>query len=211
MRIRQTGNIFSSYGSIACLVFIWAFAFLLSSPLFLFNIYKPLLLNYDYSSKDLVIAPPIDLKSPSSSPSSSLTNATSVSVLGGGDHSTNLTAYALGLHASYDTTSINTAGGTGGVGSSADSILLDEDLMAHINVAHCIENSPFHQSRLIYSYASLVIQYTLPIIIVGVAYGSIWWKLKKQRNKLKSHHQHQPANNTNTTTVRPVLYFKILI
>ena len=64
-----------------------------------------------------------------------------------------------------------------------------------IDINHCIENSPFHQSRLIYSYASLLTQYTLPILIVGIAYGSIWWKLKSQRNKLKNH---QNINNKNS-------------
>ena len=58
---------------------------------------------------------------------------------------------------------------------------------SEINIHHCIENSPFIQSRLIYSYVSFLIQYTLPILIVALAYGNIWWKLKKHRNKLKKH------------------------
>jgi hypothetical protein len=56
-----------------------------------------------------------------------------------------------------------------------------------ININHCIEYSPFIQSRLVYSYASFVIQYTLPILLVLLAYGNIWWKLKKHRKNLKSY------------------------
>ena len=63
----------------------------------------------------------------------------------------------------------------------------DSNDFTSININHCIENSPFLQSRLIYSYVSFVIQYTLPILIVALAYGNIWWKLKKHRNNLKSH------------------------
>ena len=63
----------------------------------------------------------------------------------------------------------------------------DSNDFTSININHCIENSPFLQSRLIYSYISFVIQYTLPILIVALAYGNIWWKLKKHRNNLKSH------------------------
>ncbi len=62
-----------------------------------------------------------------------------------------------------------------------------EGSLNEIVINHCIENSPFNQSRLIYSYASLLMQYVLPILIVGIAYGSIWWKLKTQRDKLKHH------------------------
>ncbi len=83
--------------------------------------------------------------------------------------------------------------------NSEVSMILDQFVTADeidstniIDINHCIENSPFHQSRLIYSYSSLLTQYTLPIIIVGIAYGSIWWKLKSQRNKLKNH---QNMNN----------------
>nr|QVK45889.1 G protein-coupled receptor [Proales similis] len=62
-----------------------------------------------------------------------------------------------------------------------------DDLSVRLRIHHCIENSPFNQSRLIYSYVSLLIQYVLPILIVGIAYGSIWWKLKKQKEKLRTH------------------------
>lgn len=182
MKIRQTGNIFSSFGSLLCLVFIWAFAFLLSSPLFLFNIYKPLLLNFDSSSNDITVfaqettpislfqtdtsSSSVDFSLPPSSTSSLAKMHVSQSML---DSQIDLGASAADLNAAAD------------------------EFYFNLNVAHCIENSPFHQSRLIYSYASLLIQYTLPILIVGVAYGSIWWKLKKQRDKLKSH-QHNALN-----------------
>ncbi len=80
----------------------------------------------------------------------------------------------------------------------------ETDYTSVIDINHCIENSPFHQSRLIYSYASLLTQYALPIIIVGIAYGSIWWKLKSQRNKLKNHqnmknNSNQPKSKSNIT------------
>lgn len=199
MRIRQSGNIFSSYGSIACLVFIWVFAFILSSPLFFFNIYKPLLL-LNVDSKDIVLAPPADLLKPSSSSSSSSASNASAAFSSyssrssfNNDHNTNVTSFtAYMLPYQSDTTGSSPSSG-------GDSIIIDDDLLAQIDVAHCIENSPFHQSRLIYSYTSLIIQYVLPILIVGIAYGSIWWKLKKQRDKLKSHHQ------TNNQSVRTYL------
>ncbi len=33
----------------------------------------------------------------------------------------------------------------------------------------------------------MLIQYIMPIIIVGIAYGSIWCKLNKNRKRLKDH------------------------
>jgi hypothetical protein len=183
MKIRQTGNIFSSFGSLLCLVFIWAFAFLLSSPLFLFNIYKPLLLNFDSSSNDITVfaqeTTPISLFQTDTSSSSSVDFSLPLSS----------TSSLAKMHVSQSMIDSQLDLGA----SAADLNAAPDEFYFNLNVAHCIENSPFHQSRLIYSYASLLIQYTLPILIVGVAYGSIWWKLKKQRDKLKSH-QHNALN-----------------
>lgn len=165
MRIRQKGNIFSSYGSIICLIFIWAFAFLLSSPLFFFNAYKPLLLNFDLSSSDM-----------SSDQSDDASDVAAAAI-------TAVDSTVNDQRQQHTSTTTND--------NDNEIFLSNEHLLTHINVAHCIENSPFQQSRLIYSYTSLIIQYVLPILIVGTAYGSIWWKLKKQRDKLKSHNQIQ--------------------
>lgn len=56
-----------------------------------------------------------------------------------------------------------------------------------LNVNHCVENWHNHTTRMIYSYSSLLIQYILPILIVGIAYGRIWWKLKNHRRRLRKH------------------------
>jgi hypothetical protein len=52
---------------------------------------------------------------------------------------------------------------------------------------YCVEKWPHTHSRIIFSSISLLIQYILPILIVGVAYGQIWWKLKRHRKKLRAY------------------------
>ena len=132
MKVRQSNNVLSSYGPIAILIFIWVFAFILSSPLFFFNILISLKPN---------------------------------------DFNLNFTDLGNSTELSFD--------------FKNDKF---ENELKQLNINHCIEHSPFKQSRFIYSFASLLIQYTLPFLIVGIAYGSIWWKLRNHRNKLK-HHQ----------------------
>jgi hypothetical protein len=70
---------------------------------------------------------------------------------------------------------------------TASSFDFNNEGISTFKIYHCVENWPFHQSRMIYSYSSLLIQYILPILVVAIAYGSIWWKLNKQRKKLKNH------------------------
>ncbi|CAF1060662.1 unnamed protein product [Brachionus calyciflorus] len=132
MKVRQSNSVLNSYGPIAILIFIWVFAFILSSPLFFFNV--------------LISLEPHD--------------------------------FNLNFTESINSTEI-------------DKIAHD---LPQLHIHHCIEHSPFKQSRFIYSFASLLIQYCLPFLIVGIAYGSIWWKLRKHRNKLK-HHQKNASKN----------------
>lgn len=127
MKVRQSNNMVSSYGPIGILTFIWVFAFILSSPLFFFNV--------------LISLEPKD--------------------------------FNFNFTMSWND-------------SKSD---LFENQLEQLNIHHCIEHSPFPQSRFIYSFASLMIQYMLPFLIVGIAYGSIWWKLRNHRNKLKHHQQ----------------------
>ena len=54
-------------------------------------------------------------------------------------------------------------------------------------LVYCVEKWPHVHSRIIFSSTSLLIQYILPILIVGVAYGQIWWKLKRHRKKLRAY------------------------
>lgn len=156
MKIRQSNNFLSSYGSITCLIFIWAFAFLLSSPLFIFN-------KYFKEKNSYIFQENLNSSSNEFASNSSISNNSS---------------FASHEH------------------ETLEQFEFDETL-SEVTVAYCIEDWPFPKSRLIYSYASLLIQYTLPIIIVGIAYGSIWWKLKSHRNKLKSHNQ---QSNTSKAT-----------
>lgn len=181
MKIRQKNTFFSSYGSIAALIFIWVFAFLLSSPLFFFNIHKTSSLN---------------LGSNEFSPTNDA-NYDSITF----NNNTNMTNTMddwLRSSTSSGVTSLHLDGE-----DAINQDELEEEFYKLMSVSHCIENSPFHQSRLIYSYASLLIQYMLPFLIVGIAYGSIWWKLTSHRNKLKSHnvnstplHQQQAKDET---------------
>ncbi|RNA31346.1 neuropeptide F receptor [Brachionus plicatilis] len=127
MKVRQSNNVLNSYGPIAILTFIWVFAFILSSPLFFFNV--------------LISLEPRDFN--------------------------------------FNFT----------INWTDSKNELFENQLEQLNIHHCIEHSPFPQSRFIYSFASLMIQYTLPFLIVGIAYGSIWWKLRNHRNKLKHHQQ----------------------
>lgn len=146
MKIRQSNSLLNSYGPLAILIFIWMFAFMLSSPLFLFNILHTISLNLQ--SKDINFISEINTI-----------------------NSNNISEMAFDFK----------------------SDLRSFDDVKHISINHCVENSPFHSSRLLFSYASLLIQYTLPFLIVGIAYGSIWWKLKSHREKLK-HHQKTSKN-----------------
>lgn len=158
-RIRKSGRLFS----IACLAFIWIFAFVLSSPLFLFNL--------QISVFDTV--PP--LTADFSQSSSDDAEPHSGSGLGAGASNSSAPRWPPPP-------------------LTKEIIILDEQVGTDtpiaaddIHIFYCIENSPFHQSRLVYSYVSLIIQYMLPILIVALAYSSIWWKLKTQRSKLKRH------------------------
>jgi hypothetical protein len=161
MRIRQNKGTVGSYTPIVILIFIWLFAFLLSSPLFFFNTINSMLL--DFNDNNLLGG-------------------------NGNGHFNHTSPTAEDHHAdngvlpesSSTTTSATTT-------SQNDMFDFDTSDLKFIKIDHCIESSPFMSSRLIYSYASLLIQYTFPILIVGVAYGSIWWKLKTHRNKLKNH------------------------
>ena len=55
-------------------------------------------------------------------------------------------------------------------------------------LVYCVEKWPHAYSRILFSCFSLLVQYILPILIVGVAYGQIWWKLKRHRSKLRSYY-----------------------
>jgi hypothetical protein len=155
MKIRTTSVALRSYITFAFLTFIWFFAFLLSSPLFLFNKIESQLIDLDVEAVNGLYND-TDASESSNEANSSL-NADAI-----GEHHSNIDeidlAFLNGKRTIYD-------------------------------VYHCVENWPFNHSRLFYSYSSLLIQYILPILIVGVAYGSISLKLKKQRSKLKNHSQ----------------------
>ena len=149
MKLRQNNTILHSCGTISILAFIWLFAFILSSPLFIFN--TQLTLSLDIHPNDL-----IQIEQEFTSP----------------HESTNVTNnYLVNITNSFVST------------MSAK----DGDDISSFKIYHCVENWPYHQSRIIYSYAALLIQYIFPILIVGIAYGSIWWKLNSQRNKLRTH------------------------
>lgn len=115
-------------------ILIWLFAFLLSSPLFLFNKTN----NFSVSFND--------------------------------DESLSLESISFNSNLTY--------------------IPIINDSYVY-SVDHCVEDWKNHQARMVYSYSSLLIQYIMPIIIVGLAYSSIWWKLKKNRTKLKQHKECQ--------------------
>jgi hypothetical protein len=147
-RIRQKSTLTSSFGSIAILIFIWFLAFFLSSPLILFNRIETMYIDFDSNI--------INTKNDTLD----FNNTTS---------SYNENYFDSRKYESNNRTVLN----------RSDKIRIKRDLSGDklidfsdsININHCVENSPFHQSRLIYSYVSLLIQYTLPILIVGTTYG----------------------------------------
>ena len=154
MKLRQNNNtILHSCGTISILAFIWLFAFILSSPLFIFN--TQLTLSLDIHPNDL-----IQIEQEFTSPHERTNNTTNKNV---SVNNKTLNSFVSAVSAK------------------------DGDDISSFKIYHCVENWPYHQSRIIYSYAALLIQYIFPILIVGIAYGSIWWKLNSQRNKLRSH------------------------
>jgi hypothetical protein len=71
---------------------------------------------------------------------------------------------------------------------------------------YCVEKWST-RSRLIYSLVCIIIQYIIPILIAVIAYGSIWWKLKKQQKRLNTHtnrsytkNKPETLNNTNNNS-----------
>ncbi len=170
--VRKNTTFSNSFDSILVIVFIWLMAFLLSSPLFFFNQLETISINFDMT------------------------------------HMSHELASNQSEHGFLSTTTTRT-----NVEAILDRNRLEkkenkiEHSLERLNIYHCIENEPFQEStrqsvnesyhtRLLYSYSSLIVQYVLPILIVGIAYGSISWKLKKQKDKLKKHQlvHLKPAN-----------------
>ena len=148
VKIRQTNSLLRSYGTFLIIVFIWLFAFILSSPLFLFIQLQTLTIKFgiDFSNKILV-------------------NVKTNAVIDSSFNNSNILQPPTELFQPNE----------------------KNNGLSTYEIYHCVENWPYHQSRVIYSFMSLLLQYIMPILIVGIAYGSIWCKLNKQRNKLKSH------------------------
>ena len=162
VRLRQSSSksILRTYYSMTICVLIWLFAFMLSSPLFIYNTTTHISLSLNENSfntqlLDTLSNEMIDMTSESLIPFTSLSK-----------DNTSL----------YSTTSSPT---------NFSSFLIDDNDV--YSIYHCVENWTNHKTRMIYSYSSLMIQYVMPILIVGIAYCSIWWKLKTHRSKLKKH------------------------
>ncbi len=176
MRMRNSNTKSTSmrtYMSIVICVFIWLFAFVLSSPLFVYNTTTHMSVSLD--------EPSLQTQEPYQNDYS--------------DHSkTPLTSFATTLNSTVPLFSK----------LSDDNINITQTIEFDENVYsihHCVENWRSSEIRMIYSYSSLLIQYILPIIIFGLAYGSIWWKLKKHRKNLTKHNlklNHQVEQNTHT-------------
>ena len=147
-RIRQKSTLTSSFGSIAILIFIWFLAFFLSSPLILFNRIETMYIDFDSNI--------INIKNDILD----VDNITSSYDENYFDSNKNEINNKVALNRTSNIRSKRDISG--------DKLM---DFSKSININHCVENSPFHQSRLIYSYISLLIQYTLPILIVGTTYG----------------------------------------
>jgi hypothetical protein len=159
MKLRQNNSILRSWGGVITLLCIWIFAFILSSPLFRYNKIHTLVLDIHQLEGMVHIGADQDI---------------TTEILSNNNELSNLNISSL----------INLVRMDGPISSRE---LEDEETRKTYIIYHCVENWPW-QSRLIYSYTSLLLQYTVPILIVGIAYGSIWCKLNKQRKRLKSHH-----------------------
>jgi hypothetical protein len=181
MKVRQKNAFFCSYGALGGIIFIWIFAFLLSSPLFLFNTLNSMQINLNEDLPYLINTTSLH-NNINKDDEFSLKSSSSFSSSPPSDFYASLTPIGT------LTTSVNNEFDD----SSNFNFEFDPNELKLIKINHCIEYSPFNQSRLIYSYASLMVQYMLPFLIVGLAYGSIWWKLRNHRNKLKKH-----KNNSN--------------
>lgn len=155
-----------TYFSMAICALIWVFAFLLSSPLFYYNTTTHI--SVSFNENGLHAAPSLETL-PSTTLEESLLPFTSTTTLG---------------------TTIPLASSTTKTPSSqnlTDSFLVLDDNDYQLSIYHCVEKWQNHKTRMIYSYSSLLIQYILPIVIVGAAYMSIWWKLESHRSKLRKH------------------------
>ena len=179
LKIRKSNTKATSlrtYSSILICVFIWLFAFLLSSPLFIYNITTHISVSLN--------EPSLQSRELESFPNDILDSKI--------DLITSLNRMIMTLNGTFlpftKSSEVN----------STQSIKFNENIYS---IYHCVENWPSGETRMIYSYSSLLIQYILPIIIVGLAYGSIWWKLKNHRKNLKNHtkklNPHINYNNSN--------------
>lgn len=207
VRVRQTNtNKSTSFGLIPLIIIIliWLLAFLLSSPLFLFNTMKSMELDIDLASQGSIgylsngSSSSINIVSLyETDPSDDMYAASSSSIRDSDRHEPSSLSPPPDKVFLKPTPS-NRAGPSsqGGAGDAA-AIYEDFDILDLMKINHCIESSPFASSRLIYSYATLVLQYLVPILIVALAYGSIWWKLKTHRKKLKNH-------QSTTSSRRPI-------
>ena len=144
VRLRQSSSksILRTYYSMTICVLIWLFAFMLSSPLFIFNTTTHISLSLNENSPhtqllDTLSNEMIDMTGESLIPFTSLSK----------DNTT-----------LYSTTSSP---------SNFSSFLIDDNYA--YSIYHCVENWNNHKTRMIYSYSSLMIQYVMPILIVGIA------------------------------------------
>ena len=77
-------------------------------------------------------------------------------------------------------------------------------------LVYCVEKWPHVHSRIIFSCVSLLIQYILPILIVAITYGQIWWKLKLHRKKLRAYTERKICKvNTDSKLIETVETKKI--
>ncbi len=183
MKLRQSDTVFKSCGAFSILIFIWMFAFILSSPLFIYNTQHNISLNI--FPHELQIEMDESIKN---SISSSSTHTTTT-------HTSSTHTTTTHIMPTYSTQAFNRTNNQSFMAMPHnDSYLVVNQTSANdhleisktLKIYHCVEIWPY-QSRIVYSYSALLIQYILPILIVGIAYSSIWWKLNNQRKKLKNH------------------------
>ena len=219
MKVRKSHSLFQSYGAIGILIFIWLMAFLLSSPLFLFS--RITFMSFEIQSNHTINIQHEILK-PSMNSLSIITEKVFLYNMTEppdfeSDHIglSKRNTYALPIinqkknlhhHKKYNLStkptfilnpSLPTTTTTKTSKTTEEPFEFDLD---SYKIYHCVENWPEYNSRMIYSYFTGLIQYILPFIIVGISYGSIWWKLKRHRNKLKMHSEAKNLAAKNLTS-----------
>lgn len=69
-----------------------------------------------------------------------------------------------------------------------------EDPAIQVRRSHCLENWPSFKIRRIYSVLTLAIQFVIPLIVIGVLYFLIFWRVRATRKQVKNLRRRSKTN-----------------